>query len=61
MLETFQREMNIGRIACIYHVFFLRQKLNLLNNIINSENFACLDKTLADVCNFLLMEEEEEE
>ena len=59
MLEVFQREMSIDRVACIHHAFFLRQKLGLLNGMIDSENFACLNKALVNVCNFLLMKEEE--
>ena len=59
MLKAFQREMSIDRVACTCHAFFLRQKLDLLNSIINSENFTHLDGTLVDVHNFLLMKEEE--
>ena len=58
MLKVFQREMSINRVVCTCHVFFLRQKLGLLNSMIDSENFACLDRALADVCDFLLMKKE---
>ena len=60
MLKIFQKKMNINRVACTHHVFFLKQKLDLLNSIIDSENFMCLNRALADVHNFLLMKEKEE-
>ena len=60
MLKAFQREMSIGRVACTHYAFLLGQKLGLLNSMINSENFAHLNRALADVHNFLLMKEEEE-
>ena len=52
--------MNIEKVICIHYVFLLRQKLGLPNNIIDSENFAHLNKTLADVHDFLLMVKEKE-
>ena len=52
--------MSIDKVVCIYHVFFLKQKLDLPNNMIDSENFACLNRALINVCNFLLMEEKKE-
>ena len=61
MFEIFQKEISIGRIACICYVFFLRQKLDLLNSMIDLENFACLNRALVDVHDFLLVEEEEKE
>ena len=59
MLEIFQKEMSIDKVVCIYHVFFLKQKLGLLNNMIDSENFAHLNRALMNVYDFLLMKKEE--
>ena len=61
MLENFQKEMSIGRVFCTHHVFFLRQKLNLPDSMIDSEKFACLDRALMNVCNFLLVVEKKKE
>ena len=52
--------MNIDRVICICYAFFLRQKLDLPDSMIDSENFAHLDRALADVYDFLLMVEKEE-
>ena len=59
MFKVFQKEMSIDRVACTHYAFFLRQKLGLPNGMIDSENFACLDRALTDVHNFLLIKEEE--
>ena len=59
MLKIFQREMSIDRVACTHHAFLLGQKLDLPNSMIDSENFAHLNRALTDVCDFLLMKEEE--
>ena len=60
MFKVFQKEMSIDRIICICHVFLLRQKFDLSDSIIDLENFMCLDRTLMNVCDFLLMKEKEE-
>ena len=59
MLKVFQREMSIDRVACTHYIFLLKQKLVLLNSMIDSENFACLNRVLVNVCNFLLVKEKE--
>ena len=51
--------MNIDRVTCTYYAFFLGQKLDLLNSIIDSENFMHLNKALMNVHDFLLMKKEE--
>ena len=55
MLEVFQKEISIGKITCIYYTFFLKQKLDLPDSIINLKNFAYLNETLINVCDFLLI------
>ena len=52
--------MSIDRVICICYAFFLRQKLDLLNNMIDLKNFTHLDRALADVHDFLLMVKKEE-